>query len=303
MHSKYLLVVLGPTAIGKTSLAVDLARHFNTEIISADSRQFFKEISIGTAVPSRAELEAAKHHFIQHISVEENYSVGDFERDALARLKDIFAEKDVAVLVGGSGLYVDAVVKGLDDFPEVDKDIRKELNRRLHSEGIEILQEELKARDPVYFRQADIMNPHRLVRALEICIGTGKPYSSFRSQKNAKRSFKSILVGLTAEREIIYDRINRRVDIMLEQGLLQEAQALYPRRHLNALNTVGYKELFRHFEGELTLEEAVEEIKKNTRRFAKRQLTWFRKNPDINWFDYSTSSGEIAQFAAKKMNS
>ena len=302
MDNKYLLVVLGPTAIGKTSLSIELAKHFNTDIISADSRQFFQEMSIGTAVPSKTEVEAAKHHFIQHISVENEYSVGDFERDALEKLNEVFEEKDIAVLVGGSGLYIDAVVKGLDNFPEVDKNIRKSLNEKLTSEGIEALQQELRSRDPEYFQEADIMNPHRLIRALEICIGTGRPYSSFRNQKDTVRSFQGIFIGLTAEREVIYDRINRRVDLMMEEGLLQEAEALYSLQGLNALNTVGYKELFRYFEGELELEQAVAEIKKNTRRFAKRQLTWFRKNQDINWFQQDSPVEEIIDFAEKQIN-
>ena len=299
---KYLISVVGPTAIGKTSLAIAIAQHFNTEIISADSRQFFKEMSIGTAVPSEAELAAAPHHFIQHKSIEENYSVGDFEREALHKLKHLFKVHDPLVMVGGSGLYVKAVTEGLDDFPEVDPEIRKQLNKELEISGINLLQEKLKKLDPEYFSEVDKENPHRLIRALEIYIGTGKPYSAFRNREKEPRGFKTISVGLTAEREIIYDRINRRVDLMMQEGLLQEAEKLLSKKHLNALNTVGYKELFQYLEGKCSQEEAVSEIKKNTRRFAKRQLTWFRKDPDIHWFDHTTPSSEIIAFLQKQVS-
>ncbi len=298
--NKHLISVVGPTAIGKTNLAIAIAQHFNTEIISADSRQFFKEMSIGTAVPSEAELAAAPHHFIQHKSVEENYSVGDFEREAMEKLKHLFQNHDNVVMVGGSGLYVKAVTEGLDDFPEVDPKIREELNKELETSGIEPLQEKLKKLDLEYFSEVDKENPHRLIRALEICIGTGKPYSGFRNQKKKSRDFKTISIGLTAERKDIYDRINRRVDLMMQEGLLEEAEKLIFKKHLNALNTVGYKELFQHLEGTWSLEEAVSEIKKNTRRFAKRQLTWFRKDPEIHWFDHSTPSKEIIDFLQEK---
>lgn len=297
MNKKFLLVVVGPTAIGKTSLGIDLAKSLDTEIISADSRQFYKEMKIGTAVPSEAELKAAKHHFIQHISIEDQYSVGDFERDALHTLKEIFNRKDAAVMVGGSGLYVDAVVNGLDDFPEVDPEIRAALNEKLNTSGIESLQEELKNLDPEYYSEVDKQNPHRLIRALEICIGTGKPFSSFRKKDSENRFFEPLYIGLTAERPLVYDRINQRVDLMMQEGLLEEARILFPKRELNALNTVGYKELFQYLKGEWDLETAVSEIKKNTRRFAKRQFTWFRKNEQINWFNTSTSHEEIIAFA------
>lgn len=303
MHNKYLINVVGPTAIGKTSLAIALARHFKTEIISADSRQFFKEMKIGTAVPSEEELAAAPHHFIQHISVEEDYSVGDFEREAIQKIEELFQHQQVLILAGGSGLYVKSILEGLDDFPDVAPEIRQNLNEILETEGIEKLQQQLKELDPAYYDKADIENPHRLIRALEICLGTGKPYSSFLNRQKEKRNFESISVGLTAERAIIYDRINRRVDLMMKEGLLKEAKAVFPKRHLNALNTVGYKELFEYLEGNISLESAAEEIKKNTRRFAKRQLTWFRKDPDINWFDYTTPPEEIIAFLEAKINS
>jgi len=286
---------------GEEPRATEVARFFKTEILSADSRQFFKEMSIGTAVPSKEELQAAKHHFVQHISVEENYSVGDFERDTLSKLKELYQKNDVVVMVGGSGLYVDAVVKGLDEFPEVDPAIRIELKKELENKGIRKLQEELKQSDPEYYSEVDIQNPHRVIRALEICRGTDKPYSAFRKVKAKNRFFETLYIGLTAPREIVYDRINRRVDIMLQEGLVKEARELFPKRDLNALNTVGYKELFRYLEEEWDLDTAVSEIKKNTRRFAKRQFTWFRKNEQIIWFEADTASPEIIHLIQEKI--
>src|SRR5690606_19634376 len=241
----------------------------------------------------------APHDFIQHISVEDAYSVGDFERDALQKLEQLFQRHDKVIMVGGSGLYVDAVTKGLDEFPEIDPQIRASLNNILKTEGLPALQEQLSQLDPEYYSEVDTENPHRLIRALEVSLGTGKPYSSFRKKKAAQRPFKSVLIGLTADREVIYDRINRRVDLMMEHGLLEEVKALAEKKHLNALNTVGYKELFAFLEGRCSLEEAVEEIKKNTRRFAKRQLTWFRKNPEIHWFDHITPTEEIIDMIKK----
>jgi tRNA dimethylallyltransferase len=301
MNKKYLIAVVGPTAIGKTALGIELARHFNTEIISADSRQFYKEMQIGTAVPSEAELKAARHHFIQHISVENDYSVGDFEGDALQRLQELFLKHDVVVMVGGSGLYIDAVVKGLDEFPEVDPQIRLNLKEELEQKGLETLQEELKTLDPEYYSEVDLQNPQRVIRALEICRGTGKPYSDFRKKNSKNRFFDTVYVGISAEREIIYDRINRRVDIMMQQGLLEEVKGLNDKRERNALNTVGYKEIFKYLDEQWDLETAVSEIKKNTRRFAKRQITWFRKNEAINWFDAETPAKEIITAVQKKI--
>ncbi len=302
MRTKFLITVAGPTAIGKTALAIKLAQHFKTEIISADSRQFFKEMSIGTAVPSKEELAAVPHHFIQHISVEDNYSVGDFERQAISKLDELFLEHQVVAMVGGSGLYIKAILEGLDDFPAVDPGIREELNVTYETKGLESLQQQLKELDPEYYEVADIQNPHRLIRALEICIGSGKTYSSFLNRKKPERNFKTINIGLEADREIIYERINRRVDLMMDEGLLEEAEALFPKRRLNALNTVGYKELFDYFKGIHSLETAVAEIKKNTRRFAKRQLTWFRKQEGIRWFDYNTSSEKVIEYIEDKIS-
>lgn len=301
MNKPYLISIVGPTGIGKTSLSVHLARAFNTEIISADSRQFFREMHLGTAVPSAEELTAAPHHFIQHRSIQENYSVGDFERDALEKMEELFQKHRLLIMVGGSGLYVKSVLEGLDNFPEVDPAIRAALNEKALQTGLIPLQEQLKEADPETFAKIDINNPHRVIRALEICMGTGKPYSSFLHKGKSSRNFKAIKIGLIAPREVIYDRINQRVDLMLKDGLLQEARDLFPQKELNALNTVGYKELFEHFEGNKSLEEAVEEIKKNSRRFAKRQLTWFRKEEDIHWFDYTAPASEIISFIEKEI--
>ncbi|AYN67896.1 tRNA (adenosine(37)-N6)-dimethylallyltransferase MiaA [Euzebyella marina] len=298
---KTLVSVIGPTAIGKTKLAIELANHFDTEIISADSRQFFKEMSIGTAVPSKKELAQARHHFIQHISIFENYSVGDFERTAINLITSLFNEKDVLILVGGSGLYIDAVTKGLDKFPKIDSEIRKILNDRLDKNGIEDLQLDLKERDPDYYSKVDLSNPHRVIRALEVCIGTGRPYSSFLSLNEITRNFNTVTVGLTAERQTIYDRINHRVDLMVKEGLVEEAQALLKHEDLNALQTVGYKELFKYFKKEWDFDFAISEIKKNTRRFAKRQITWFKKNEEALWYDYQMSSKEIIKDIEKKL--
>ena len=284
-NKKILLTVVGPTAIGKTSLAIDLALHFGTEIISCDSRQFFKEMSIGTAVPSSEELAQVKHHFIQHKSIFDTYSVGDFERDAITLLKELFKQHNVVIMVGGSGLYADTVVYGLDDFPEVSPEIRNELNELYQKQGITYLQTRLKDLDPIQYTQIDVQNPQRMMRALEVCIASGKPYSSFLNKKETLRDFTNITIGLTAEREVVYNRINERVELMLENGLLIEAQTLFPHKKLNALQTEGYRELFNFFEGKTSLDFAIEEIKKNTRRFAKRQYTWFHKNKDINWFE------------------
>lgn len=300
--TNYLINIIGPTAIGKTSLSIKVARHFNTEIISADSRQFFKEMKIGTAVPEKHELEAASHHFIQHISVEDNYSVGDFERDAIRKLEELFQSHDLVVMVGGSGLYIKAVTEGLDNFPEVDPQIRKNLNKHLEEDGIDWLQQKLFVLDPEYYKTADVQNPHRLIRALEICIETGKPFSSFLDQEKQARDFKTISIGLTADRELIYDRINKRVDLMIENGLVEEARALYSKKELNALNTVGYKELFQYFDGDIDLETAISEIKKNTRRFAKRQLTWFRKDKNIEWFKYDEDPQVIFDHIERQIN-
>ena len=301
--AKTLIAVVGPTAIGKTALSIKLANHYNTEIVSADSRQFYKEMTIGTAVPSKEELSAAKHHFIQNLSVTEDYSVGDFERDGLALLEKLFKLQDIVILVGGSGLYVNAIVKGLNHFPDVDESIRLKLNDSLKNEGLEPLQNQLKTLDPKYFEKVDIHNPHRVIRALEICIGTQKTYTSFLEQDKEERPFNTIIVGLEADRTKIYERINDRVDKMMAEGLLKEVKSLEPYKNYNALNTVGYKELFNYLDDEWSLEFAISEIKKNTRRFAKRQLTWFKKNSDTLWFNYKTTEQTIIKVIDNKMQS
>lgn len=302
-----LICVVGATAIGKSALAIALAQAFDTEIISADSRQFFKEMKIGTAVPNETELATVTHHFIQNKSIFNEYSVGEFERDAISLISEKFyptndEEKtyETLVMVGGSGLYVDAVVYGLDDFPDVSPTIRKELNADLEKHGIEYLQEKLKIADPEYYAKVDLQNPHRLIRALEIYAATAKPFSIFTNRKPAKRNFETILIGLDAERDTIYNRINQRVDEMVAQGLVDEAKELYKHQQLNALQTVGYRELFSYFDGTLSLAEAIEEIKKNTRRFAKRQNTWFKKNQANHWFNYNTKPKVIVNFIKEK---
>jgi tRNA dimethylallyltransferase len=291
--NKILLSIVGPTGIGKTALSIKLAKHYYTEIISADSRQFFKEMQIGTAAPSKGELAQIKHHFIHHKSIDDDYNVGAFEKDAITRLEQLFQSNNIVIMVGGSGLYVDAVTKGLDHFPKVDAIIRETLNKKLETKGLQTLQNQLKELDISSYNSIAIDNPHRVIRALEICIGTGQPYSSFLNKDKTKRDFKVISIGLAANREIIYSRINQRVDTMITDGLVDEAKLLLTKQHLNALNTVGYKELFKYFNKECTLEFAISEIKKNTRRFAKRQLTWFKKDLNIKWYDYKSNLDDI----------
>lgn len=302
MSAKYLIVLLGPTAIGKTSWAIEIAKYFNTEIVSADSRQFYREMAIGTAVPSPEELEAVPHHFIHHKSIHDVYSVGAWVEEAETTIETLFKHRDVVVLTGGSNLYINALLYGLDDFPEVDPEIRNQLNKEFEVQGIGVLQQQLRARDPVYFEQVDQENPHRLIRALEICIGSGKPYSSFLGKKEEKRPYNILLLGLEMEREMLYNRINLRVDEMIKNGLVREAQELLDYRHLNALQTVGYREIFLYFDGKITLEEAVAAIKTNSRRYAKRQLTWLRKMEGVHWFEPQSPRESIFQYLNGQMN-
>ncbi|MBO6211371.1 tRNA (adenosine(37)-N6)-dimethylallyltransferase MiaA [Algoriella sp.] len=299
-HNKTLISIVGPTAIGKTGLAIKLAQHYSTDILSCDSRQFYKEMTIGTAVPSTTELAQAKHHFIQNISIHEKYSVGDFERDGLKFLDDYFQTNDVCIMVGGSGLYEKAITTGFDIFPEIDPIFREQLNQELETDGIEKLQIELKQVDPIYYEEVDIYNKQRVIRALEIYRGSGQPFSKFRNQDLNKRPFNIIKIGLELPRQEMYDRINQRVDIMMNEGLLDEAKSLYPLKELNALQTVGYRELFDFFEDKIDLNFANEEIKKNTRRFAKRQMTWFKKDQDVNWFS-PLEKEEIINFINSKI--
>lgn len=287
-----LIVIIGPTAIGKTSLSIALAQHFGCDIISCDSRQFFKEMRIGTAVPNEEELASANHHFIQNKSIFDNYTVGDFEKEAIAKLDELFLKSNIQIMVGGSGLYVDAVLKGFDSFPEIDSNIREEVRINYEVKGIDYLQNQLRELDLEYFNfitetnPQTLQNPQRMMRFVEVCLGTNKPYSSFLNKEKNKRNFIPIIVGLEAERATMYDRINQRVDIMMNEGLLSEAKKLFSNKDLNALQTVGYRELFDYFEGKSSLNFAIEEIKKNTRRFSKRQLTWFKRTENAVWFDY-----------------
>jgi tRNA dimethylallyltransferase len=303
---KYLITIVGPTAIGKTALSIELAKHYNCDIVSCDSRQFFKEMTIGTAVPNPEELASATHHFIQNKSIFDHYTVGDFEKEALLKIEELFQTSDYVILVGGSGLYVDAILKGFDEFPAIDSSVREKVNSDYENLGIGYLQQQLKTLDPLYFQKTatqnpqTLQNPQRMMRFVEVCLGTGKPYSSFLNQKKNNRNFTSILIGLEADRSVIYDRINKRVDIMMNNGLLGEAEALYPNKELNALQTVGYRELFSYFDGEITLPFAIEEIKKNTRRFSKRQLTWFKRNENTKWFDYLTDRKKIIKYINEK---
>lgn len=294
---------MGPTASGKTALSIELAKHFDAEIISCDARQFYREMEVGTAKPDAEELAAVAHHFINSHSIHENYSAGDYERDALAFLDSYFQEKRVAVMVGGSGLYVRMVCEGVDEFPEVPAGTRSALQALFEVEGIEALQAELKSKDPSYYEQVDQQNPVRLIRALEVCRASGQPYSNFLNQPKKKRNFKAIKIALDWDRQKLYDRINKRVDLMLEAGLEEEARKLYPHRHLNALQTVGYQEWNAYFEGEISKEKAVELIKRNTRRYAKRQLTWCRREADLHWFKTGSSITQICRFIEIEMHS
>ncbi|HLV47304.1 MAG TPA: tRNA (adenosine(37)-N6)-dimethylallyltransferase MiaA [Flavobacterium sp.] len=300
-----LIIVVGPTAIGKTAKAIELAQHFECEIISADSRQFYKEMTIGTAVPSVEELSMAKHHFIQHISIQDDYSVGQFEREALTLLDDLFQKNQTQIMVGGSGLYIDAIAQGLDNFPEVNEEIKKNVQHNYNQYGLIYLQNELKKRDLSFYTEIEkdnpqtLQNPQRMMRYVCVCMAENKPYSTYLKKEKTVRNFETIYIGLTAEREIIYDRINQRVDLMVNNGLLKEAENLYPYKSNNALQTVGYRELFDFFDGKFSLEEAIEEIKKNTRRFAKRQLTWFKRNESTQWFDSSVSINSIIEHIEK----
>ncbi|WP_299063986.1 tRNA (adenosine(37)-N6)-dimethylallyltransferase MiaA [uncultured Polaribacter sp.] len=299
--NNFLITIVGPTAIGKTALSILLANHFKSNIISCDSRQFYKEMKIGTAVPDANELAAAKHHFIQNRSIFDDYNVGAFERDALTKLNELFKKNPIQIMVGGSGLYVDAVLKGLDYFPEVAPKIRLDLITKLEKEGIEVLQKQLKELDIETYNTIELQNPKRVLRALEVCIGSGIPYSNFKNKPKATRNFTTIKIGIDADRQIIYDRINKRVDVMMENGLLEEAKKLHQHKKLNALQTVGYRELFSYFDGNFTKEFAISEIKKNTRRFAKRQLTWFKKDKNTLWFHYKTDINSVISKISEKI--
>ncbi len=279
-----LIIISGPTGIGKTSTGISLAQHYQSEIISSDSRQFFRELSIGTAVPSPKELSLVPHHFIHNLSVKDSYNASDFEDDVLNLTEKLFKTHEVLFLVGGSGLYVDAVCKGIDDLPTISKEIRDEQQHLFESRGIEYIREKLKKIDPVYYNKVDIHNHKRMLKGIEVFEMTGKPYSSFLSNESKKRPFKTLKIVLDMNREELYNRINLRVDKMMEAGLLEEAKAMLPYRNLTPLKTVGYKELFEYFDKKITLDQAIEQIKNHSRAYARRQLTWFRRYDDVNWF-------------------
>ena len=295
--------IVGPTAVGKTKIAIELAQEFNAEIISADSRQFYKELTIGTAKPSPAELSKAKHHFINNLGINTDYNASAFEKDVLSFLGQYFAHKNSVILCGGSGMYVDAVLKGFDnEVPTGDKSIRKELNERLSKEGIESLQEQLRLLDPELYKTIDLKNSKRLIRAVEVCLIIGKPFSDIRKKRHKKRDFHTIKIGLNEERELLYDKINKRVDQMLQNGLLEEVKSVHQFKHKNALKTVVYKELFAFLEGKLSFEEAVEKIKVNSRRYAKRQLTWFKNDNEIEWYT-PQQKAQIIPYIRTRINS
>jgi len=284
LEGKHLIVLAGPTASGKTATAIKLAKAFDAEIISADSRQFYKELSIGTAAPTAEELAQVKHHFVHNLSIEDKYDVADYERDVLDFLKQYFKTKNIAIMTGGSGLFIDAVCNGLDEMPDISEEVRNRVSKMLETDGLEGLQKEVERVDNEYFQVVDKQNPRRLQRALEVYYQTSKPYSTFRQRNVAKRDFDIVKLAILWDRDKLIERINQRVDMMMRQGLLDEVKSVYPKRHLNSLNTVGYKELFDYLDGKCTLEQAVEQIKINTRQYAKRQMTWLRKNNDYQWF-------------------
>ena len=290
---KRLIVIVGPTGSGKTDLSVAVAEHFAAPIISTDSRQFYRGMAIGTAQPSREQMERVEHHLVDCLDVSEEFNCGAYERVALDKLAELFAKHDNVVAVGGSGLYIKALCEGMDDLPDAEPALREELLRRLEIEGLESLVEQLRELDEVYYNEVDRCNPQRVLRAVEVCLTTGQPYSSLRKGGSKKRDFEIVKVGVNYPREELYERINRRVDIMMAEGLEAEARAMLPHRHLNALQTVGFSELFDYFEGTISKDEAVELIKRNSRRYAKRQMTWFRRDKDIRWFTKPTPAEVI----------
>lgn len=282
---KSLIIIAGPTAVGKTDLSVRLAKHFSTEIISSDSRQFYREMVTGTAKPTAQQLSDVKHHFINTLSVKEDYNAGRFEADCIPLIEKLFIKHDQLIMTGGSGLYMSAVLHGVDNLPKADNELRKSLKEQFAAKGIESLQRQLKQLDPEYFAKADQLNPLRLMRAIEVCTLTGKKYSSLLGKRKVKRNFDTILIGLQLKREALYARINARVDQMIQAGLVDEVKGILHFKDCNAMQTVGYRELIQYFEGTITLEEAIELIKKNTRNYAKRQMTWFRKMKEIIWMN------------------
>jgi len=300
--TKQLITIIGPTAVGKTSLAIKIAKFFKTEIVSADSRQFYKEMSIGTAKPTENELSQIKHHLINNKSIQDKYNINDYEKDALNCLNTIFKNNNVAVLVGGSGLYINSVIYGLDEIPEINPEIRRSIYSELETKGIAKLQEKLKQLDPVSYNKIDINNPRRLVRALEVSISTRKPYSSFLKNTKKKRNFNTIVLGINQNRDLLYNRINSRVDNMIENGLINEVKGLHNLKHLTSLNTIGYSEVFKHLEGDSSLNECIAEIKKNSRRYAKRQLTWFKSIQNSKWITPDYNFEEVVEYINDLIN-
>lgn len=300
MPQPTLLVLLGPTGVGKTELSLSLAEQFQTEIVSADSRQLYADLKIGTAAPTPEQLARVPHHLVGTLQLTDYYSAAQYESEAMALLQDLFQRHEVVVVTGGSMMYIDALCKGIDDIPTVDAETRTLMLERYEAEGLEALCAELKLLDPEYYRIVDLKNPKRVIHALEICYMTGKTYTSFRTRTQKERPFRILRVGLTRDREELYDRINRRVDAMMEEGLLEEARNVYPFRHLNSLNTVGYKELFKYLDGEWTLDFAVEKIKQNSRIYSRKQMTWFRRDTDIAWF-HPDPQAEIIQYIRQQL--
>ena len=284
---KKLIVILGPTGVGKTDLSIDIANHFKCPIISSDSRQIYKGLTIGTDAPSQEQQLSVKHYFVGTLSIEDYFSASQFEDEAIALLSELHKRHDTVVMSGGSMMYIDAVCKGIDYLPTIDKTLRKQLMELYDKEGLDPIRMQLKMRDPVFYDQVDLKNPKRVIHALEVCIMTGKPYSSLRTESVKERPFEIVRIGLTRPREQLYARINKRVDQMIERGLVDEARSFYPHKHLNALNTVGYKELFMHFDGNCTLDFAIDKIKQHSRNYARKQLSWFNRSDDIHWIDLS----------------
>jgi len=300
MHQKKLIVLVGPTAVGKTLVAITLARHFGTEIISADSRQLFKELEIGTAKPLPAELQMVRHHFINSHSIREPYDAAQYGRDALILIEKLFVQRDQLILCGGSGMYVKAVCEGFDDIPDIPEDIREKLMNEYEQHGIKVLQDKMRTLDPECYREIDNQNPQRLMRALEVIEGTGKSIRSFQKNTKLDHPFSIVKIGLTLPRELLYERIDRRMDDMISHGLFAEAESLYKFRHINALQTVGYQEIFDYIDGKYDREEAIRLLKRNSRRYAKRQLTWFQRDRDINWTDPNNIDGIIQMIVNEK---
>ena len=292
---KTLIIIAGPTAVGKTDLCVKIAKLLDTEVVSADSRQFYRELAIGTAKPTIEEMAGVKHHFINSHSIQDYYSVGDFERDCLVVLEEIFRRKDVAILTGGSGMFIKMITDGIDEMPEADLDLRQNLAQRLNNEGLEVLADELKNLDPIYYQQVDIQNTQRVLRALEVCISSGKPFSSFRKNQKVERPFRMIKIALERPREELYARIDKRMDTMLANGLEDEAKSVIDFREHYALKTVGYREIYEHLDGEYDREEMIRLLKRNSRRYAKRQITWFKNQDEFHWFD-AKNEEEIIRF-------